>query len=140
MLLAGTTYLRIDESNMSCPGSILRTRLTQTFKKTVNRSDIPVETIPFTCAELATKGASTNQQRSVLSLLALAESELSESNDGSVSRFLYPINTAVTLDNSRSSTFLCARRLSILSFPPSHLSFLPFSPYFYRNLFDCARL
>lgn len=33
--------------------------------------DVPVETIPFTCTELATKGASTNQQRFVLSLLVL---------------------------------------------------------------------
>lgn len=63
-------------------------------------SDISLGRIPFTCSELATKGASMNQRRSVLFCLYLfwTESELSESYDGSVFRFLYPINTAVTLN------------------------------------------
>lgn len=41
-----------------------------------------------------------NQRRSVLFCLYLfwTESELSESYDGSVFRFLYPINTVVMLD------------------------------------------
>lgn len=63
-------------------------------------SDISLGRIPFTCTELVTKGASMNQQCSVLFCLYLfwTESELSESYDGSVFRFLYPINTAVTLN------------------------------------------
>lgn len=69
-----------------------------------------------------------NQRRSVLFCLYLfwTESELSESYDGSVFRFLYPINTAVMLDKIPDLLFSqrvyrwCRRRRL---FSPSTFSF-----------------
>lgn len=109
-------------------------------------SGISLRRIPFTCTELTTKGASMNQRRSVLFCLYLfwTESELSESNDGSVFRFLYPINTTVILDKILDLLFSlriyrwCRHCLFSLS-----LYFSFFSLYFFffrRNPFDCARL